>query len=290
MCAFVSLCLPAQELRQRYANYGETIVAYLSTAPFPHPKRAEGHKYNNQVFPPDKHYSDSTVVIFIPMGYKQTEKVDFIVHFHGWWNNVDTVLERYRLIEQFYESGKNAILVVPEGPRNAPDSFGGKLEDPGGFKRFMDDIVNLLFSQKKIKTKNIGNIVLSGHSGGFHAISFILMRGGLASHIREVYLFDALYGQTEKYVYWLDHYKGKIIDIYTDSGGTKGETESLMADLDGWGVPYFAVDEKDATLKDLQKNRLIFLHTDLEHDAVMHVHPNFREHLKASVLSQRVKH
>ena len=49
--------------------------------------------------------------------------------------------------------------------------------------------------------------------------------------IREVYLFDALYGQTEKFAHWIDHFQGKMVVIYTDSGGTKAETESLMADL-----------------------------------------------------------
>jgi len=61
------------------------------------------------------------------------------------------------------------------------------------------------------------------------------MRGGLTENIKEVYLFDALYGDTEKFSYWLDHQKGKIINIYTEHGGTKQGCENLMADLTGWG-------------------------------------------------------
>jgi hypothetical protein len=282
-----AIALQAQNPDQRYTQFGELIITQLSSAPFPHPKRADGHKYDNLIYPADKHYNDSSVAMFIPKGYRQTERVDFVVHFHGWWNNVDSVLRRFQLIEQFSESEKNAILIVPQGPRNSPDSFGGKLEDAGGFERFMSDIIEWLFQQKKTTSRQIGNIILSGHSGGYHVISFILMRGGLTDHIREVFLFDALYGQTEKYVYWLDHHNGKLISIYTKDGGTKDETEALISDLEGWGIPYLARKEADVTPEDLRKHRLVFLYTDLQHNEVVDGHRNFRDYLKASALSER---
>ena len=218
---------------------------------------------------------------------KELEGVDVVVHLHGWWNNIDTVLKRYRLPQQVAESGKNVILVVPEGPRNAPDSFGGKFEDPGGFKKFIEDVAAFLVRESKIKTQTVGTIVLTGHSGAYHGISFALMRGGIPDKIREVYLFDALYGQTEKYAYWIDHYKGKMITVYTDSGGTKDETDSLMDDLRGWGIPYFADHETKLAPGDLLSNRLIFIRSDLGHDMVMHGRMQYRDYLKASGLPDR---
>lgn len=285
----VSVSLNSQAIQQRYASYGELLVTQLASAPFPHPLRSAGHSYGTRFFPADKHYSDSSVAIFIPKNFKQARKIDIVVHFHGWYNYIDSTLQQFRLIEQFVESGKNAILVVPEGPKNAPDSFGGKLEDKDGFKNFIDDVVTFLVQQKKVKSPRIGDIILSGHSGGYHVISYILMRGGIPGRIKEVYLLDALYGETEKYSYWLDHYKGKMINIYTDSGGTKYETESLMADLKGWGIPYYAAEELDATAMDLRKNKLIFLHTKLQHNEVVAAHDNFRKYLKASCLQNRGK-
>jgi hypothetical protein len=279
--------LLAQETHLQYPEYGEVLYTQLPSAPFPHPKRAAGHSYGNQQFPADKHYSDSSVAIFIPKGFRQGDAVDLVVHLHGWWNTIDTVLKRYRLPQQLAESGKNAILVVPEGPRNAPDSFGGKFEDDGGFEKFIDDVVTFLAKESKIKTHKVGSIILSGHSGAYHAISFILMRGGIPETLREVYLFDALYGQTEKYAYWIDHFHGKMIDVYTDSGGTKGETESLMEDLSSWRIPFSSKDESGLVPGDLQNQRLIFIHSDLEHDMVMHGRMQFREYLKASCLLDR---
>ena len=283
----VSTIVLAQETHQQYPEYGEVLFTQLSTAPFPHPLRASGHTYGNQQFPADKHYSDSSVAIFIPKGFRQTDAVDIIIHLHGWWNNIDTVLKRYKLPQQVAESGKNVILIVPEGPRNAPDSFNGKFEDPGGLKRFVDDVIGFLFQKGKIKTRTAGKIVLTGHSGGYHGISFALLRGGIPERISEVYLFDALYGQTEKYAYWIDHFKGKMVTIYTDSGGTKDETESLMEDLRGWGIPYCAKEEAALVPADIQNNRLLFIHSDLEHDMVVHGRMEFREYLKASSLGNR---
>ncbi len=277
----------AQQTHQLYPEYGELIFTQLPSAPFPHPKRAEGHTYSGQFFPADKNYSDSSVAIFIPKGFRKTGKVDIVVHLHGWWNNIDTTLKRYKLPQQFAESGKNAIFVVPEGPRNAPDSFDGKFEDAGGFKRFINDVIAFLFRESKIKTHKLGKVILTGHSGAYHGISFALLRGGIPEKISEVYLFDALYGQTEKFAYWVDHFKGKLVVIYTDSGGTKGETESLMEDLDGWKIPYFAKEEALLSPADLRSHRLVFIHTDLEHDMVPQARMEYREYLKASRLSNR---
>ncbi len=277
----------SQPLEQRYSQYGELLVTQLASAPFPHPGRANGRTYGGKVYAAAEHYSDSSVAIFIPKNFKQSKKVDIVIHFHGWFNNIDSTLKQFRLIEQFMESGKNAILVVPEGPKNSPDSYGGKLEDKDGLKKFVNDVVSYLVRQKKVKSSQVGDIILSGHSGGYHVMAFILMQGGMPEHVKEVYLFDALYGETEKYVYWLDHYKGKMVNIYTDSGGTKWETEQLMADLQGWGIPHFGAEELDTTPKDLRKNRLVFLHTKLQHNEVVAEHNGFREYLKASLLKDR---
>jgi len=281
------LFLLAQDPSKRFAEYGELLMTQLSSAPFPHPRRAAGHTYQGQLYPADKHYSDSSVAVFVPRGFRQTEAVDFVVHLHGWWNNIDTTLSRYKLPQQLYESGKNAVLVVPEGPRNAPDSYAGKLEDEGGLKRFITDVVDFLFNESRIKTHSVGKIVLSGHSGGYEGIAFALMRGGMPDKVREVYLFDALYGETEKFTHWIDRFNGKLINIYTDSGGTKWETGALMEDLASWGIPYLAKDESSIFPSDFQTNRLIFIHTDLGHDMVMNARMQFREYLKASGLSNR---
>ena len=282
--------LPArgESLPQRYADYGELIVTQLTSAPFPHPKRAEGHKYQGQLYSAQEHYSDKTVAIFIPTGFRETGQVDFVVHFHGWKNSVEGVLKQYRLIEQLSESRRNAVLVVPQGPLNAPDSFGGKLEDADGFKRFMADVAETLRQKSALKEKGfaLGQIVLAGHSGGYEVISAIVDGGGLTEHVREVWLFDALYAQTDKFLAWISRHQGRFLDIYTEHGGTKAETEQLMATLKQHGTAFFAGKEGETKPADLQSNKLVFLYTDLPHNDVVNKRQEFREYLKTSCLGK----
>jgi hypothetical protein len=279
----------AETLSERYASYGELIVSQFASAPFPHPQRAQGHKYHDELYPADKCYSDSTVAIFIPRGFREAGEVDFIVHFHGWRNNVAGVLNHYKLIEQLVNSKRNAILVVPQGPRNAPDSFGGKLEDPDGFRRFMEEVVATLRQKSALKSKpfSIGKIILSGHSGGYQVISAILDHGGLSDHVREVWLFDALYAQTPRFLSWFDTQHGRLLDIYTEHGGTKQETEQLMATLKQRGTKFFAGRESEVNVAELEQNKLAFIFTDLVHDDVVDQHQTFREFLETSCLKQR---
>ena len=285
MLGCATLPVRGETLAERYAGSGQLIVTQLVSAPFPHPKRAEGHTYQNKLYPATEHYSDNTVAIFIPKGFRETGQVDFVVHFHGWKNNVEGVLGQYKLIEQLVESGRNAVLVVPQGPRNAPDSFGGKLEDADGFKRFMGEVADTLRQQSALKKKDfaIGQIVLSGHSGGYQVISAIVVdRGGLTEHVHEVWLFDALYAQTDKFLAWIDKHQGRFIDLYTEHGGTKAETEKLMALLKQRGTAFFAGKEGEAKPVDLQANKLVFMYSDLPHNDVVHKRQEFNEFLKTS--------
>src|ERR1017187_46853 len=95
----------------------------------------------------------------------------------------------------------------------------------------MDEVVEKLRGSGGLPQTNfdIGNVIISGHSGGYHVMAAILDHGGKPEKIREAWLFDALYGGTENFVAWQKNENGRLLDIYTDHGGTKGETENLMA-------------------------------------------------------------
>ena len=271
-----------------FATNGELMLTQMVSAPFPHPLRAGGHQYHDRFFPAKEHYSDSTVAVFIPRGFRETGRIDFVVHFHGWQNNVTNVLRRYQLIEQLVASGRNAVLVVPQGPRDASDSFGGKLEDPDGFKRFMEEVAQTLRARSALEQKDftLGNIVLSGHSGGYHVMAAILDHGGLTEHVKEVWLFDALYGETDKFMAWLDRQHGRLLDIYTARGGTREETERLLATLKQRGAAFYAGNEADVQPADLRKHQPVFLFTDLAHDDVVERHGTFRTFLETSGFEQ----
>lgn len=277
----------AQPLSERYADLGTMIVTTSPFTMFPHEKRAKGHTYEGKSYPADLHYSDSTVAIFVPKGFRTGDATDLVFYFHGWRNNIDDTFAKFRVAEQFAASGVNAVLVLAEGPKNAPDSFGGKLEETGVFSSLVSDVLSTLKARGVIEGTRPGSIVLAGHSGAYRVMAFILMRGGLTGNIREVYLFDALYGQSEKFAHWIDRFPGKLLDIYTAEGGTREQTMDFMEDLRAWNIPFLAVPESAVTQDLLRKNRLVFVESALNHDDVVAGKDQFRAFLTASGLSRR---
>jgi hypothetical protein len=285
--SFASGLAGAQPLTERYADLGTMIVTTSSHAMFPHEKRAQGYIYEGKSYPADLHYRDSTIAIFVPKGFRAGDATDLVFYFHGWRNNVDDTFAKFRIAEQFAASGVNAVLVLPEGPKNAPDSFGGRLEETGVFASLVGDVLAKLNARGMIRTTRPGSVVLAGHSGAYRVIAFILTRGGLTANVREVCLFDALYGQVEKFAHWIDHSTGKLIDIHTADGGTREQTRDLMDDLAAWNVPFVAVPESAVTPELLRKNRLVFIESALEHDDVVAGKDQFRAFLMASSLPRR---
>ena len=96
--------LLAEDSAQRYADLGRLIITNFASAPFPHPLRAQGHTYQDQLFSAADRYQDSHVALFIPKDFRPGRAMDFVVHFHGWRNNVTNVLAKYQLPEQFSAS------------------------------------------------------------------------------------------------------------------------------------------------------------------------------------------
>ncbi len=284
----VHVVLPPEGKGLSSSAQGQLILTQLVSAPFPHPQRANGREYKGQFFSAKEHYADSTVAIFIPRGFRETDRIDFVVHFHGWKNHVAQVLEHYRLLEQFQESRRNAVLVVPQGPHDAPDSFGGKLEDPDGFCRFMEEVIATLKDKSALTNRQpvLGNIILSGHSGGYQVVASILDHGGLSDLIQEVWLFDALYAQTDRFLAWFDKQHGRLVDLYTEHGGTKEETERLIGIFRQRGVPFYSGKELEVTASQLSQSEPIFLFSELEHDAVLQGNQAFRRFLESSNVVQ----
>src|SRR4051794_5214455 len=192
-------------------DYGELMLRDFHNAPYPHPSRSSGFK----TFGPE-HYQDSTVGIVIPKSFKPTQRVDLIVHFHGHRNYVENVLDQYRLPDQVLGSGCNAILIVPQGPKDAADSGFGRMEDEGGFQALVREVLEFLHDEKKISTTTIGRIALTAHSGGYKAVSAICSRGGLRDNITDVLLFDASYGDLDGFADWIKlGGERRLVSIFT---------------------------------------------------------------------------
>jgi len=198
-------------------EFGETAFVAMDAAPFPHASRENGYTYNKTKFPREPHYTDNTVGLFIPRGYRRTPKTNVLLYLHGWGNNVRKALDEFKLREQIAASGQNVILIFPEGPRDASDSGCGKLEDKDGLKHLVEESLATLHGAGKIKTEAIGHVLISGHSGAYKGLSCCADHGGLDAQLAGVCLLDASYGNLDMFVNWVEkHPQGRFFSIFTD--------------------------------------------------------------------------
>jgi len=255
---------------------GEMILRPFEHAPYPHPSREQGFKGSKQFFPKAGHYDDSTVAVFIPRGYVPGERVNFIVHFHGHMTRLSRVLEIHRLPDQVTASGVNAILIVPQGPKEAADSGCGKLElDPGAFAKLLEEVCIFLKQEGKITSTQIGRVVLSAHSGGYKVTAAVLDHGGMADHITDVLLLDASYGSLEWFAAWCGGASDRrLVSLYTEH--LADENKTLMGMLDKTKVDYDRLDEIAIGSEVIKRRKPLFIPTTLAHNDV----PMKKDYLK----------
>lgn len=273
--------------------WGEMGVVRLATAPYPDESRMNGFTSKRGSFPYEGHYDDNTVVFAIPQGFKAGDKVDVIVHFHGHNNEAQKALAHYRLGEQLHDSGRNAIVIVPQGGKNVPDEDIGKFEKPEGFKRFMAEALDTLRREGKIPAgATLGSLILSGHSGGYWPIAKVLDKGGLTPSMREVWLFDAAYGGLNEISAPFADPKSpaRLRSIFTDHLTTKNlqirenlskcgrsfcvveedQLSSAAKQLSGEGAQANGADTPGEALESLLRSQpILFMHSQLAHDAVV---------------------
>ncbi|MBV9988690.1 MAG: hypothetical protein JO301_13510 [Chitinophagaceae bacterium] len=264
------------------AQNGTIIRFSTANGMFPDTARAGGHDYNGQHYDAAAHYSDSSVLIYVPENYSAKGKPNFVFWFHGWGNNIDTAVSQYALLDQFEASGRNAIFVFPEGPKDAPDSYGGKLEQAPVFQRLVRDVADQLAQHKVLKKPakfEIGSydISLAGHSGAYRVISRIINK----TPVSEVILFDAMYGGNESYLQWLADPAHRFINIYTKDGGTYDNSRNIEKLVsDSLHVPEISVDEASINEQLLQTHPKIFIFSEQSHNGVITHERNWERFLR----------
>jgi len=261
------------------ADLPESLTYELNNAPFPHPARENGHTYNGQHYSYEEHYADSSVLVVIPEAYKRSTDLELMIFIHGWGNSKDKCNSKFELSKQVEKSGRDMLLVIPEGPKYSKDSFSGKFSDQGGFERFIDELLDSLKRDGVTKNTKIGRIILTGHSGAYHAMAHILKWGGYTDKISDVVIFDGLYAFEDIFLKWLLDYNGRLIDIYTENGGTLDNSNILMAKCDSSSIEYYKGETKD--MHAFPDERVLFLYSDLRHSEVMHVRENLLKVLES---------
>jgi hypothetical protein len=268
---------------------GTTIWFGLEHAPFP----AQGAPYR-----------DDTVIVFVPAHFRfdDEEGVPVLVHFHGHNTTGDRAMRAHELREQLSDSRQNAVLVVPQLAVLAADSSCGKLESPGGLERLLSEAVGVCARDAGITLGDsafpadapLGTVCVSAHSGGYHAAAAVLRGGGV--DIREVYLFDALYAETETVRDWVLerrgeplHHRHKLVSYFTEGGATEANSVLLRAQLERAGVLCeHETREGELSRSNLSHADAVFVRTGLWHSNVAWETNALRDCLFASALPRHV--
>ena len=181
--------------------------------------------------------------IFVPENYCPLPQVDLIVYLHGFklrshqpHFSIDTYwhLPEFLLREEVNKSQKNVILVAPT---LGPKSEAGSLTCPGGFDKFLEQVMVALKQPGGTyagKTPSIGNIILASHSGSVGVMRAIAMgTDASAAKIQECWAFDTEnMGSPRKWADWARSPRKLHIHFLSGRPG-----QQLCKELMGKSVP-----------------------------------------------------
>jgi hypothetical protein len=173
-------------------------------------------------------FTDPSVRVFLPEGYRDRGAHDLVVHFHGWNTTVSSTLGSHFYQQHLYASGSNAVLVVPQGPVDAPSGDFGKLMGKGGLSRLLDEVLVLLYREGRITHPVRGDLVITSHSGGYQAVAAALDPTNQAPEVAQIDLFDSLYGYEQSFEGFALG-GGLLRSNYTETGGTLDENQAVAA-------------------------------------------------------------
>jgi hypothetical protein len=195
-----------------------------------------GHRIpNGTVYWEDQAYSDRRTLLHIPRGFDLRRPALMVVFLHGHGATLKRdVIDRQRVPEQVSEAGVNAVLVAPQLASDAADSSAGKLWEPGGFRRFLEETsVELAKIHGDPRSKAMFEtmpVVIVAYSGGYATTASCIDRGGAGARVRGVVLLDALYGELDTFASWISaRQKAFFLSAYANSTRARNaELEDIL--------------------------------------------------------------
>jgi hypothetical protein len=233
------------------------------------------------------------VVAYVPAHLDTTQPLNVVIYLHGFDNCAANVIKpknaactpggparnAYNLANQLESSKKNAILVVPELAFDAASSDPGLLTTDDQFELLLTETLEQLGDAVGGQTLwDVNQIIVSSHSGGYHAAAAILSHGGVWTS--EVYLLDSLYGDTDQFDAWVSDPGStevfgdqtyRFVSIYSRYSGQPLPYTQAMADrAKAWfGDGVILDDRTTATMTPAAfAHGVIFKLTGLAHDDV----------------------
>jgi hypothetical protein len=187
----------------------------------------------------DQTYNDRTVLLAAPQNFDPSRSAVMIVFFHGNSATLERdVIARQQIVRQLADSGLNAVLVAPQLAVDAPDSSAGRFWSPGGFEAFLNEAEGKLgdFYPTARGAFRRMPVVIVAYSGGYLPAVYSLAVGGAGGRVRGLVLLDALYGERDKFVSWVEGYGRNAFFVSAYSTSSREGNEAVRADLEQAGL------------------------------------------------------
>ena len=155
----------------------------------------------------DQTYNDRTVLLAAPQSFDPSQSGVIIVFFHGNQATLTRdVIARQQIVRQLANSGLNGVLIAPQLALDAPNSSAGRFWTAGAFAAFLSEAEGKLgdFYPSARGAFRRMPVVIVAYSGGYLPAVYSLAVGGAEGRIRGLVLLDALYGERDKFVSWLE--------------------------------------------------------------------------------------
>ena len=198
----------------------------------------------------DQTYNDRTVLLAAPQSFDPGQPGVIIVFFHGNQATLTRdVIARQQIVRQLADSGLNGVLIAPQLAVDAPDSSAGKFWSPGGFAAFLNEAAGKLgefYPNARGQFRRMP-VVIVAYSGGYLPAVYSLAVGGADGRVRGLVLLDALYGERDKFVSWVEGPGRNAFFLSAYSLSSKEGNEAIKAALEQAGLR--VEDGLPATLK-----------------------------------------
>jgi len=243
--------------------------------------------------------------VYFPKNYDfSVEKINVITYIHGWKNCIENiglplnagkncsvgqpVRSTYNLFQQLDNANVQAILLMVETKYDQPSSDPGDFQFQNQFDLYMDEVLSNINSHFKTpkKVSDIARMMLMSHSGGYILLIDIAKNNPIASrYIKEIVLFDSLYGNINDYQNWFSriiphlghggYANTSYNNVYTDFGGTKDNSlaqeqtfKTLLSNSQKSNQLLFDNTVDTLQMKTYFNYSVIFKRSGLQHDQV----------------------
>ena len=190
----------------------------------------------------DATYNDRHVLFGAASDFDPHHPGAIVIFFHG---NQATlardVVERQQAVRQIAQSSLNGVLVAPQLAVDALDSSAGRFWQRGSLAEFLSEAeekLARLYPKAPRAAFRRMPVIIVAYSGGYLPAAYALALGGAEERVRGVVLFDALYGEEDKFVNWIEENHNRAFFVSAFSKSSQDGNVSLQARLTKGGLAW----------------------------------------------------